>query len=87
MWLHKHPPQLVHMELLKDAHLQDACSALGLHSLAACRLPQVELRTLAASTEAPHNLEDQGASAATRARAAGDLPAAEVSCLVWLSQG
>ena len=87
MWLHKHPPQLVHMELLKDAHLQDACSALGLHSLAACCLPQVKLRMLASSTEASRNLEDQGTSAATRARAADDLPAAEVSWLDWLGQG
>ncbi len=47
----------------------------------------MEPRTLASSTEAPFDLEDQGTSAATRARAADDLPAAEVSCLDWLSQG
>ena len=47
----------------------------------------MEPRPLASSTAAPVDLEDQGTSAATRARAADDLPAAEVSCLDWLSQG
>lgn len=30
MWLQMHPPQLLLIELLKDAHVQDACYASGL---------------------------------------------------------
>ena len=87
MWLHKHPPQPVHMDFLKDAHRQDVWYASGLQVIGCMPLAADGAPDTASSTEAPCDLEDLGAFAATGARADDNLPAAEVSGLDWVSQG